>query len=89
MVTCWERANLLALLYVMFSCVFVTFLCGVLGQVWYLTLLTPDLCLLTYFEYCSFSLALNIKGFFCISNTVSHIVHANKALIVVLYKSTL
>ena len=64
MVTCWERANLLALLYVIFSCVFVTFLCGVLGQVWYLTLLTPDLCLLTYFEYCSFSLALNIKGFF-------------------------
>ena len=66
MVTCWERANLLALLYVMFSCVFVTFLYGVLGQVWYWTLLTPDLCLLTYFEYCSFSFALNIKGFFCI-----------------------
>ena len=34
-VICWERANLLALLYVMFYCVFVTFLCGVLGQVWY------------------------------------------------------
>ena len=30
-VTCWERANLLATLYVMFSCVFVTFPCGVLG----------------------------------------------------------
>ena len=29
-VTYWERANLLALLYVMFSCVFVTFPCGVL-----------------------------------------------------------
>ena len=25
MVTCWERANLLALLYVMFSCIYVTF----------------------------------------------------------------
>ena len=35
-VTCWERADLLALLYVMFSCVFVTFPYGVLGQVWYL-----------------------------------------------------
>ena len=29
-VTCWERANLLALMFVMFSCVFVTFPCGVL-----------------------------------------------------------
>ena len=30
-VTCWERANLLAILYMIFSCVFVTFSCGVLG----------------------------------------------------------
>ena len=44
-----ERANLLALLYVMFSCVFVTFQCGVLGQVWYLIVSIPDLCLLIYF----------------------------------------
>ena len=36
MVTCWESANLFAHLYVMFICVFVTFLCGVMGQVWYL-----------------------------------------------------
>ena len=35
--------------YVMFSCVFVTFACGVLGQVWYLIVSIPDLCLLTYF----------------------------------------
>ena len=34
MVYCWERADLLALLYVMLYCVFVTFPCGVLGQVW-------------------------------------------------------
>ena len=32
-VTCWERPDLLALLYVMFNCVFVTFPCGVMGQV--------------------------------------------------------
>ena len=44
-VTCWVRVNLLALLYVMFSCVFVTFPCGVLGQVWYLIVSIPDLCL--------------------------------------------
>ena len=33
-VACWERADLLALSYVSFSCDFVTFPCGVLGQVW-------------------------------------------------------
>ena len=49
-VTCWERANLLALLYVMFSCVFVTFPCGVKGQVWYLIVSISDLCILNYFE---------------------------------------
>ena len=49
-VTCWERDGLLALLYVMFSCVFVTFQCGVLGQVWYLIVSIPDIFLLTYFE---------------------------------------
>ena len=48
-VTCWERANLFALLYVMLSCVFVTFPCSVLGQVWYLAVSNPDLCLFTYF----------------------------------------
>ena len=28
---------------------FVIFPCGVLGQVWYVIVLIPDLCLLTYF----------------------------------------
>ena len=49
-VTYWERADILVLLYVMFSCVFVTFPCGVLGQVWYLIVLIPDLCLLPSFH---------------------------------------
>ena len=31
------------------SLCFVTFPCGVLGQVWYLVVLIPDLCLLTFF----------------------------------------
>ena len=48
-ITCWERVDLLALLYVMFYCVFVIFPCGVLGQVWCLILSIPDLCLLSYF----------------------------------------
>ena len=35
-VICWERADLLALLYVMFSCASVTFPIGVLCHMWYL-----------------------------------------------------
>ena len=49
-VTCWERADLLALLYVMFYCVFITLPNGVLGLVWYLIVSIPDLCLLPNFE---------------------------------------
>ena len=37
------------LLFVMSYCDFVTFLCGILGQVWYLIVLIPDLCHLSYF----------------------------------------
>ena len=38
------------LLFVIFHCVFVTFPCGILGQVWYLIVLIPDHCHLSYFE---------------------------------------
>ena len=48
MFTSWERADLLALLYVMFSCGFVTFPYDVLGQVWYLIVSIPDLYFLPY-----------------------------------------
>ena len=48
-VTCWERPDLLALLRVMFACVFVTFPYGVFGQVLYLIVSIPDFCLLPYF----------------------------------------
>ena len=44
-VTCWERTDLLALLNMMLSCVFVSFPFSVL---WYLIVLIPDLCLLPY-----------------------------------------
>ena len=49
--TCWERADLLALLCVMFYCVFVTFTNVVQGQVWYFIVSTLDLCLLLYFDF--------------------------------------
>ena len=45
---CWEKAILLALLYVMFSCV--TFPSDVLGQVWFLIVSIPDRCLLSDFD---------------------------------------
>ena len=44
--TCWEMANPLALLCVVFYCVYVTYHYGVPGQVWYLIILIPDICLL-------------------------------------------
>ena len=42
--------DLLALLCVVYSCVFVTFPYGVPGQVWYLIVSIPDLCLLPFFD---------------------------------------
>ena len=44
-VTCWERADLLALV----RGVYCEFPIGILGQVWYLIVSIPDLCTLTYF----------------------------------------
>ena len=38
------------LLFVISNCDFVTFPCGILGQVWYLIVYIPDLCHLSYFE---------------------------------------
>ena len=48
-VTCWERADLLALVCGVLLCV-CYFPIGILGQVWYLILSIPDLCTLSYFE---------------------------------------
>ena len=42
------------LLFVIFVCVFVTFSCGILGQVWYMIVSFPDLCRLSYFVQVSF-----------------------------------
>ena len=51
-VTCWDMADLLALLCVMFSCAFVTFPYGVMGRVWYLIVLIPELCFFSYYLTC-------------------------------------
>ena len=47
-VTCWKRADLLALVCDVY-CVFVTYSYGIRGQVWYLIVSIPDLCWLSYF----------------------------------------
>ena len=59
-VTCWERDDLLALLYEKFSCVFVTFSYSVLDQVCYLIVWIPDLCLLPYLDTGKYQLPLTI-----------------------------
>ena len=43
-----KRADLLALVGDVY-CIFVTFPCGILGQVWYMIVSFPDLCHLSYF----------------------------------------
>ena len=48
-ITCWKRADLLALGWDVYLC-FVTFQCGIPGQVWYLIVSVPDICLLPYFN---------------------------------------
>ena len=47
-VICWERADLLAIVGGVY-CIFVTFPCGILNQVWYLIVSFPDLGRLSYF----------------------------------------
>ena len=49
-IAAWERAALLALVGDVY-CIFVTFPCGILDQVWYLIVSFPDMCRLPNF-YC-------------------------------------
>ena len=49
-ITCWERPDLLALLCVVFYGVFVTLPHSVQGQVCYLIVSIPDLCIPLYFK---------------------------------------
>ena len=62
MVTCWERADLLALVGDVYS-IFVTFPCGILGRVWFLIVSFPDLCHFSYFVLSRDSFSLfNVNG---------------------------
>ena len=59
-VTCWENADLLYLVCVMFACVFVTLPYGILGQVWYLIVWIPYLCY--FFLTCVYRLSVLCLG---------------------------
>ena len=50
LITYWERADLLTLLCVVVNKCFVTFPYGISGQVWYLIVSIPDLCLPLYYD---------------------------------------
>ena len=69
-VTCWERADLLAFVGNVY-CIFITFPCGILDQVWYLIVLFPDLCILSYFKNITSPLIVTllnwVRTVFCIS----------------------
>ena len=49
--------------FVVFKCVFVTFPCGILGQVWYLIVSVPDLCRLSYIRTYIFVRTVNFNNF--------------------------
>ena len=66
-VTCWERADIW-FLFVMSNCDFVTFPCGILGQVWYLIVLIPDMVFAVFLTFiwankCCFD-GFGIPGFY-------------------------
>ena len=69
-VTCWERADLLILVGDVY-CIFITFPCGILDQVWYLIVSFPDLCTLSYFKNITSPLIVTLLNWmrtvFCIS----------------------
>ena len=58
-----EKKDTSWLLFMMFNCVFDTFPCGILGQVWFLIVSIPDCCHLSYFnENSSFEIRTYIKS---------------------------
>ena len=49
--------------FVMYYCVFITFLCSILGQVWYLIILIPDVWHLSYFLQKRFNCKIRSQKF--------------------------
>ena len=64
-ITCWKRADLLVLLCVMFSCVFVTFPYSVSGKVWLLInrfLISAFFTFNMLFLFCIISMTFSCRG---------------------------
>ena len=62
-VTCWERADLLVLVGDVY-CIFVTFPCVILGQVWYMIISYTDLCNLSDFlVFLAASVVIGLRSF--------------------------
>ena len=61
------------LTFAMFYCVFVTFQCGILGQVWYLIVSTPDLCHFSYLCYAFIYYILFGLPFVALAKTSWHV----------------
>ena len=64
--TCLERADLLTLVCDA-NCIFITFPCDILGQVWYLIVSIPDFCRLSYrLSSKGHNLYYSLTAIFCI-----------------------
>ena len=74
MFTCWERVDLLVLVCNVY-CVFVTFPCGILSQVWYLIVAFPYLCRLSYFSISQYALWHIVAPLSCMLAVVSIFSH--------------
>ena len=64
------------LLFVMFNCTFVTFPCGILGQLWYLI---ADLCPLSYFDLTQLMTYCLTPIPYCFGTAIDFLAKTNKA----------
>ena len=67
--------------FLMYSCVFVTFPCGILGQVWDLIVSIPDLCPLSYLD----ATILGSSIIKCVNSIVSGCLYYKKYINVYMY----
>ena len=62
--------------FVMFNCIFVISLCGILSQVWYLIVSIPDLCCFSYLYLGPFTHQLKSNKHFRLEFTLSTLIAA-------------
>ena len=67
--------------FMMSNCEFVAFQCGILGQVWYLVVLIPDLCCLSYFR--AYILLYNSEAYYYKQGVCSKLTEEGLALMAI------